>query len=224
MVFTLTPGPFRKIVDRASADPQTPYFLIIDEINRANLAKVFGELYFLLEYRDRPIELMYTAGDAGREFRLPKNVYLIGTMNTADRSIALVDSAMRRRFAFLSLHPDDDHLSDVLTRWLDENDLPTLAGAMWRTLNSRIEDADYKVGPSYFMRRSASTEGGLARIWRTSIMPLLEELHYGDDSVDVEARYGFAAVLKAARASEASADVPAVELPDTAEDAGDAEA
>jgi 5-methylcytosine-specific restriction protein B len=222
MVFTLTPGPFRKIVDRASADPQTPYFLIVDEINRANLAKVFGELYFLLEYRDRTIELMYTAGDAGRDFRLPKNVYLIGTMNTADRSIALVDSAMRRRFAFLSLHPDDEHLSDVLPRWLDENDLPPLAGQMWVALNARIEDDDYKVGPSYFMRRSAGTEDGLRRLWRTSIMPLLEELHYGDDAVDVQARYGFDVVLRAVRpAAAVTALVEGEAVEGDLEDAGE---
>lgn len=205
MTFTLTPGPFRKIVDRASADPSTPYFLVVDEINRANLAKVFGELYFLLEYRDRAIELMYTAGDAGREFRLPKNVFLIGTMNTADRSIALVDSAMRRRFAFLSLHPNDEHLADVLPRWLEDNDLPPLAGQLWTALNARIEDDDYKVGPSYFMRRSAGTEEGLRRIWRTSILPLLEELHYGDDAVDVQARYGFDEVLRAVQPAPAAA-------------------
>jgi 5-methylcytosine-specific restriction protein B len=221
MTFTLTPGPFRKIVDRASADPSTPYFLVVDEINRANLAKVFGELYFLLEYRDRSIELMYTAGDAGREFRLPKNVFLIGTMNTADRSIALVDSAMRRRFAFLSLHPNDEHLADVLPRWLEDNDLPPLAGQLWTALNARIEDDDYKVGPSYFMRRSAGTEEGLRRIWRTSILPLLEELHYGDDAVDVQARYGFDAVLRAVQPAPAAAIVESERPPDDESEAGE---
>src|SRR5680860_1083702 len=106
MRFKLTAGPFRRLVETAREHPLQPHILIIDEINRANLAKVFGELYFLLEYRDEAIDLLYSSSDA-QGFTLPKNVYIIGTMNTADRSIALVDSAMRRRFAFESLHPND---------------------------------------------------------------------------------------------------------------------
>jgi len=206
--FALTPGPFRKIVDRASQDPGTPYVLIVDEINRANLAKVFGELYFLLEYRNRGIDLMYSSGDQGRDFTLPKNLYLIGTMNTADRSIALVDSAMRRRFAFLSLHPDDDHLSGVLRQWLVREDMSTLAADMLGVLNSRIRDVDARIGPSYFMRATAGDEAGLRRIWRSSIMPLLDELHYGDESVNVPGLYGYDAVRKAvaAAAPESIAD------------------
>jgi 5-methylcytosine-specific restriction enzyme B len=217
--FELTPGPLRRIVDRASQDPANPYVLIVDEINRANLAKVFGELYFLLEYRSRSIDLMYSSGDQGRAFTLPKNLYLIGTMNTADRSIALVDSAMRRRFAFLSLHPNDKHLAGVLRAWLVQEQLPTLAADMWAELNRRIIDEDFKVGPSYFMRPTAATEDGLRRIWRTSLMPLLEELHYGDDSVDVERMYGFDAVHAAVRravAAEAAVAVAEAEQVDEA--------
>ncbi len=209
--FELTPGPLRRIVDRASQDPANPYVLIVDEINRANLAKVFGELYFLLEYRSRSIDLMYSSGDQGRAFTLPKNLYLIGTMNTADRSIALVDSAMRRRFAFLSLHPNDQHLAGVLRAWLVQEQLPTLAADMWAELNRRITDEDFKVGPSYFMRPTAATEDGLRRIWRTSLMPLLEELHYGDDSVDVERSYGFDAVHAAVRRAAAAETAVAAE-------------
>ncbi len=78
--------------------------LVIDEINRANIAKVFGELYFLLEYRDAEIELLYS--DGKERFSLPDNLFIIGTMNTADRSIALLDAAMRRRFVFLSMDTD----------------------------------------------------------------------------------------------------------------------
>ena len=107
MGFKLTPGPFRRLVDAARENPSTPYVLIIDEINRANLAKVFGELYFLLEYRDSSIDLLYSSGD-DLGFTMPQNVFIIGTMNTADRSIALVDTAMRRRFAFKALHPSTE--------------------------------------------------------------------------------------------------------------------
>jgi 5-methylcytosine-specific restriction protein B len=76
---------------------------IIDEINRGNLPKIFGELYFLLEYRDRSLNLLYSH----EAFSLPKNLWIIGTMNTADRSIALVDAALRRRFFFKELFPDE---------------------------------------------------------------------------------------------------------------------
>jgi 5-methylcytosine-specific restriction protein B len=191
--FTLRPGPLRKIVDQALESPGMPFILIIDEINRANLAKVFGELYFLLEYRDRRIELMYGSGDAGRDFTLPKNLYIVGTMNTADRSIALVDAAMRRRFAFLSLHPQDAHLHGVLRGWLELRGLPTQAADLLDALNARIPDRDFAVGPSYLMNPDVATDAGLDRIWRTSILPLLEELHYGDE-VDVSRRYGLPAL------------------------------
>ena len=120
--FKLKPGPLRKTVDAARESPSTPYFLIIDEINRGNLAKIFGELYFLLEYRSQNVDLLYaTDDDIG--FTLPENVFVIGTMNTADRSIALVDAAMRRRFAFVPLHPSEPPTSGVLRRWLAASEL-----------------------------------------------------------------------------------------------------
>ena len=105
----------------AAANPSTAYILIIDEINRANLAKVFGELYFLLEYRDESISLQYSPD---KEFTLPQNLFLIGTMNTADRSIARIDTAMRRRFAFVELDPRIPPVQGLLSRWLDEHHLP----------------------------------------------------------------------------------------------------
>lgn len=103
VAFRLTAGPLRELADLASREGNRhiPHFLIIDEINRANLAKVFGELYFLLEYRNKSVRLTYS----GDDFALPPNLFVIGTMNTADRSIALVDAAMRRRFAFVELSP-----------------------------------------------------------------------------------------------------------------------
>jgi 5-methylcytosine-specific restriction protein B len=141
--FGLRAGPFRRLVDDAREHPGDPYLLIIDEINRANLAKVFGELYFLLEYRDRAIGLLYSAE---REFTPPPNVFVIGTMNTSDRSIALVDAAMRRRFAFVELHPAQPPSDGLLRKWLarlqqteelTENlDAPDLLDE----LNNRIED------------------------------------------------------------------------------------
>ena len=130
-------------------------------------------------------------------FSLPKNVYLIGTMNTADRSIALVDTAMRRRFAFLSLHPDDKHLASVLPAWLERQRTPGVGGEDLRDeLNKRIPDDEFKIGPSYLMTPSVATDKGLDRIWRTAILPLLEEFHYGDGT-DVSKRYGLASLRAA---------------------------
>ena len=194
--FELKAGPFRRIVEDAREHPDQPYVLIIDEINRANLAKVFGELYFLLEYRDNAIELLNSEEDS-KPFSLPKNVYIIGTMNTADRSIALVDAAMRRRFAFLSLHPDDAHVHGMLRLWLQRRELDTVPADLLDELNARIPDADFKIGPAYLMKPGeVDSDTGLERIWRTSILPQLEELHYGD-TVDVRKRYGLVALRKA---------------------------
>ena len=192
--FALTPGPFRRMVDAARENLATPYVLIIDEINRANLAKVFGELYFLLEYRDRSIDLLYSTGDEAT-FTMPPNVFIIGTMNTADRSIALVDAAMRRRFAFKALHPSTEPTRSVLGAWLAAKGLPPTMGAVLSHLNALIKDDDFKIGPSYFMRDSVYRDGGLAVTWETSILPLLEEHHFGDGT-DVAKEYALDRILR----------------------------
>src|SRR5262249_40488431 len=87
---------------RAAGEPSQAHVLLIDEINRGNLPRIFGELLYLLEYRDQEVALPYSR----RAFRLPPNLYLVGTMNAADRSVALIDQALRRRFSFLEMAPD----------------------------------------------------------------------------------------------------------------------
>src|SRR5439155_14195860 len=94
----------------AANRPSEPHVLIVDEINRGNLPRIFGELLYLLEYREQSVALPYSK----RSFRLPANLYLLGTMNAADRSVALVDQALRRRFSFLDMPPS----ADVLASWL----------------------------------------------------------------------------------------------------------
>ncbi|TXH28362.1 MAG: AAA family ATPase [Mycobacterium sp.] len=209
--FALKPGPLRSLVDRANENPTAVYVLIIDEINRGNLAKIFGELYFLLEYRDKTIDLLYSSDDT-EPFTLPKNIIILGTMNTADRSIALVDAAMRRRFAFLALHPSEEPTNGILRNWLADKGRPSEVADLLDELNARIDDADFKIGPSYFMRRAIyDGDGrGLERVWRTAILPLLEEHHYGDRAVDVMARYGLSAIEKAVQARVDVAYPPAV--------------
>ena len=164
------PGVFRRFCRIAQENPDRAYVFVIDEINRGNIPRIFGELMLLLEYRERDVPLPYS----GERFRIPPNVYLIGTMNTADRSIALVDFALRRRFHFFQFCADPD----LLERWLVEHPLPIpyLAKLYRRLSQEAIDDPAYAVGVSYFMDKSL-TEAKLARIWRRSIIPYLAEYH-----------------------------------------------
>jgi hypothetical protein len=190
LVYRIKPGPFLEVAQEAAKNPEQNYVLVIDEINRGNIAKIFGELYFLLEYRDEPVRLLY----GEREFRLPSNVFIVGTMNTSDRSIALLDAAMRRRFAFVELHPDDLPTSHVLTGWLGVNGLSNEPARLLAALNSLIQDRAYRIGPSYLMPSDGDlSDARLREIWRYEILPLLEEAHYGE-GMDIEARYGLAAL------------------------------
>ncbi len=144
--------------------------LIIDEINRANLSRVFGELMYLLEYREKEVVLA-----SGEHFRIPENVRIIGTMNTADRSIALVDYALRRRFAFLALHPNYEVLRTYHQREQTGFPVGQLISVL-NTLNIQIADSHYEVGISFFLRERLSEE--LEDIWQMEIEPYLEEYFF----------------------------------------------
>ena len=171
--FELKSGPLLAAAESARSDPDHKHFLVIDEINRGNVAKVFGELYFLLEYRGRRMRLQYS----DKQFSLPKNLYVIGTMNTADRSIALVDLALRRRFHFVEFHPDEWPIKDLLRGWLAENGTP---GTMWvadvvdRANELLRNDHHAAIGPSHFLKEDLS-EADIERIWRHSVLPYIEE-------------------------------------------------
>jgi 5-methylcytosine-specific restriction protein B len=173
--YPLVSGRFLKFCEQARTRQDT-CVLIIDEINRANLAQVFGELMYLLEYRDQAVDL---AG--GKPFSIPENVRIIGTMNTADRSIALVDHALRRRFAFLPLYPD----MNILRRYHAQ------AGVAIESLirlieevNAEINDPQYSIGTSFFLDRDLKTN--LEAIWRMEIEPYLQE-YFFDQADKVEA-------------------------------------
>ena len=143
--------------------------LIVDEINRANLARVFGELMYLLEYRGSEVPL----ASGGAKFSIPPNARLIGTMNTADRSIALVDHALRRRFAFLPLRPDYELLRRYHKKTGFEADglIDTLV-----RINSEIGDVHYELGISFFLH--PQLEDHIEDIWRMEIEPYLEEFFF----------------------------------------------
>lgn len=193
LTYELKDGPLRRIVDQAVMNPEFNYVLVIDEINRGNLAKIFGELYFLLEYRDQPIKLQYSRDDEDF-FVLPANLFLIGTMNTSDRSIALLDAAMRRRFSFVELHPDKHPTKTVLTRWLNRHGLDNEPAALLAAVNAKIGNSDFRIGPSYLMPGDCQFGSGqLEEIWEYEILPLLNEHHYGE-RVDVEKVYGLRAL------------------------------
>jgi 5-methylcytosine-specific restriction protein B len=193
LTFKLRAGPFRDFAEVAAANPSTAYILIIDEINRANLAKVFGELYFLLEYRDQSISLQYSPD---KEFILPDNLFLIGTMNTADRSIARIDTAMRRRFVFVELDPRVPPVRGLLARWLTEHHLPPETACLLDELNKRLDDSDAAIGPSYLMKQEIYRRAdGLDRVWQYDIMPLLEDLFYGQR--DLAEQFGLTGLRKA---------------------------
>lgn len=190
LVYRLKNGPFLSIARAARDNPETSYVLVIDEINRGNIAKVFGELYFLLEYRDESISLLY----GEEQFQLPSNVFIIGTMNTTDRSIALLDAAMRRRFAFVELHPDREPTSLILRSWLKASGLPERPASLLEALNKKIADASARIGPSYLMPGDGDlSEDRLRDIWRYELLPLLEEAYYGENR-DLEAEFGIDAL------------------------------
>ena len=192
LVYRLKDGPFLRIAREARSNPETSYVLVIDEINRGNIAKIFGEMYFLLEYRDESISLLYGDG----LFQLPSNVFVIGTMNTTDRSIALLDAAMRRRFAFVELHPDKVPTAMVLARWLKSRGLSDEPARLLDALNARISDPSSRIGPSYLMPADGDlSDERLGDIWRYEIVPLLEEAYYGEDR-DIDTEFGIAALRR----------------------------
>ena len=179
--FALRDGPLLRAANRAKEEPDEDHFLVIDEINRGNLAKVLGELYFLLEYRDEKIRLQYQ-GDHEEDFSLPSNLYIIGTMNTADRSIALVDLALRRRFYFVEFHPDEEPVKGVLRRWLEANapgEMEWVAGVVDRANEKLRDDRHAAIGPSYFMKDGLDDDA-VRRIWKHSVLPYVEERLFGE--------------------------------------------
>jgi AAA domain (dynein-related subfamily) len=184
LTYEVREGIFLQLVERAKERPADLFVLVVDEINRANLPRVLGELLYALEYRgpEHEFRLPYS----GRETYVPDNIVLIATMNSADRSIALVDAAVRRRFRHVDFRPD----SDVLRRWLDGNGLAEfaeLAVSCLGTLNERLLellDPDRLIGHTYLMREDLG-DVGLEAVWEEDIGPVLRE-HLYNQPAEVE--------------------------------------
>ena len=169
----------KTLCDRARSDPQRPYVMIVDEINRGNIPKIFGELLFALEYRNVGIRLPYIAGS--EPWTIPDNVHMIGSMNTADRSIAPIDVALRRRFYFIEMRPD----YELLEEWLREkateemaNEIPRLLGTMNARI-TRLLDRDHEIGHTYYMKKGIDWPT-LRTIMYHEIIPLLQEYFYNE--------------------------------------------
>lgn len=173
-----TDGPLKKLINAANErDDRT--VLILDEMNRGNLPRVFGELYFLLEYRDKQTPLMYSPGES---FSLPDDFILIGTMNTADRSVALLDQALRRRFHFVPLFPGTSPVDGMLQRYLQSHYGSSMnwVADMLAAANAKL-DRNVAVGPSHFMRADLDA-GKVRRIWDHTVMPTIEEFYFGQET------------------------------------------
>lgn len=178
--FDITEGTFTKFCRKAAANPSDSYFFLIDEINRANVSKVFGELLSLIETDQRGNSV--SLGIDGRQFFVPKNVYIIGTMNTADRSIAFIDYALRRRFSFFRMHPayDNGSFLNQAAASADKR-MPKLVEAV-RTVNENIVSDPalgdgYVIGHSYLCRKD---EGCVDDIVEFELIPLINEYWFDD--------------------------------------------
>jgi 5-methylcytosine-specific restriction protein B len=172
----LVDGIFKRVCRAASADPNRRYLVLIDEINRGNIPKILGELITLLEVDKRGLAVRLP--QSGESFTVPPNVHLLGTMNTADRSIRLLDAALRRRFAFLELAPDAEVLEGAYVGKLHLAELLT-------GLNTRIRaelGRERQVGHAFLLRDSqpVASEEDFAAVIRGEVVPLLQEYAYDD--------------------------------------------
>lgn len=165
-------GVFKKIADRALNDGKNNYVIVIDEINRANISKVFGELITLIEEDKRWGEAngMSVTLPSGDIFAVPNNLYIIGTMNSSDKSIALIDAALRRRFSFEEKVPDYSLLSGKSKEILQR---------LNARLREELKSSDLLIGHAYFINKG--TEGEIVHVLNESVIPLLYEYFYDDE-------------------------------------------
>ena len=181
--FELKYGIFYRFCQKAANQPEKDFFFVIDEINRGNMSKIFGELLMLIErdYRETKATLAYN----GMSFSVPKNLYIIGMMNTADRSLAMIDYALRRRFSFFDIEPGFD--SEGFTKYLQslDNDTFALLVSKVQELNKEIAldkslGKGFCIGHSYFCGQTQCTDEWLQAIVDYDILPMLSEYWFDD--------------------------------------------
>ena len=202
LTYQLRKGPFALLAERAEANPGVAHVLVIDELNRANLPKVFGELLYLLEYRGDAVQTLYRPDEP---FSMPDNLFVIGTMNTADRSIALVDAALRRRFFFVPFFPDSGEMEGLLGRWLDKTKQAGWIADLVEFVNVKLVEElggpDLQLGPSYFMQ--PGVEDALSSIWKYSVEPLIQDQLFGQP--EKISSFTYTEIVKAFRAATTTA-------------------
>jgi 5-methylcytosine-specific restriction protein B len=192
--FDLRDGIFYSFCQRALAHPDRHFFFIIDEINRGNLSKIFGELMMLIEADKREekfaLKLTYAEDEEDR-FYVPSNLYIIGTMNTADRSLAIVDYALRRRFAFITLQPDygNNFRSFLASKGLSTGMVEHICSAVTK-VNSKIKEdinlgEGFQIGHSYFCTFTTNEDENKwwNEILSFELKPLLEEIWFDDSTI-----------------------------------------
>lgn len=187
-------GPFLRIARAAKADPDSYFVLVIDEINRGDPARIFGELLFALEYRDEPVTLAQ-----GGTLTVPPNLIIIGTMNSVDRSVALVDYALRRRFSFIRIDPDPEVIESVHGDTLLGKAGPRVLKDFNEWLTKQ-RDRDHALGHSYFLNVPfPDRDDVFDRIWDLDVQPLLEEYFFGDAGALEKAHHQWKSIVLAAR-------------------------
>jgi 5-methylcytosine-specific restriction protein B len=181
--FELQDGIFYKFCQKAANSPDKPYFFIIDEINRGNMSKIFGELLMLIEkdYRGTKLTLAYN----GLAFSVPQNLYIIGMMNTADRSLAMIDYALRRRFSFFDMEPGFN--SDGFMEYMNSFDNDTFVSLIERVKELNVEIADdpalgkgFCIGHSYFCGQEVCSEEWMQSVVEYDILPMLAEYWFDE--------------------------------------------
>lgn len=176
LTYPIVPGRFLEFCEKAEVCEDT-CVLIIDEINRANLSQVFGELMYLLDDRQDTARFIKLA--SGQQFKIPTNVRIIGTMNTADRSIALVDNALRRRFAFIPIYPNYEVLRQYHHR--EETGFPVdKLTSILEDVNRAINNKHYQLGISFFLTKTLAED--IQDIWQMEIEPYLEEYFFDNQA------------------------------------------
>lgn len=173
MTFSLVSGPLKELSEEAEKQPDSKFILIIDELNRGNVAKIFGELFYLLEYRGRSIKLQY----GNKPFSLPPNLWIIATMNTFDRSLARLDRALRRRFFFIPFLLNQEPVTSLLSKWLRKvcPDMDYVDNVV-KEANKIVGkyDETLTIGPSHFMTPELNPDW-LNMIWKYAIVPEVED-------------------------------------------------